>query len=119
MTFRINKMQDAMRDELSLIISRELGDPRLQFATVTAVLLAQDMAFAKVYISSFKKDDSAADAAVEALEAAKGRIRGEVGRRLRMRHAPELSFRPDYSMERAAKVMEILNEIKTEGEGPK
>jgi ribosome-binding factor A len=118
MSFRRIKMQDAIRDELSAIISRELGDPRLTFVSVTAVELAQDMAFAKVFISSFKKEPEATDSAVEALESAKGRIRGEVGRRLSMRHAPELSFRPDHSMERAAKVLEILNEIKTGTEEP-
>jgi len=119
MSFRRNRMQDAIRDELSVIISKELGDPRLAFASVTAVELAQDMAFAKVFISSFKKEPDAADAAADALESAKGRIRGEIGRRLMMRHAPELTFRPDHSMEKAAKVLEILNDIKQESEEPK
>ena len=114
MSFRRNKIQDAMRDELSRMISRELGDPRLQLVSVTAVELSNDMSYARVYVSSFKADAKASDDAVTALDAAKGMLRGEVGRRLMLRHAPDLSFRPDHSMEKAAKVLELLNEIKTD-----
>ncbi|HNV34376.1 MAG TPA: 30S ribosome-binding factor RbfA [Bacillota bacterium] len=112
MSFRRNKVQDAIRDELSAMLTKDLSDPRLEFASVTAVELSSDMSFAKVFISSFRKDPEAAKSAAEALEAAKGRIRGEIGRRLGIRHSPELNFRPDHSMERAAKVLEILNDIK-------
>lgn len=114
MSFRRNKVQDAIRDELSAMMARDLSDPRLQLVSVTAVELSHDMSFAKVFVSSFKKDEAASELAAEALESAKGRIRGEIGRRLAMRHAPELTFRPDHSMERAAKVLEILNDIKSE-----
>lgn len=117
MSFRKNKVQDAIRDELSAMLTKELGDPRLALASVTAVELSNDMSFAKVFVSSFKKQTEATEEAVAALEAAKGRLRGEIGRRLGIRHSPELTFRPDHSMEKAAKVLEILNEIKSEGGG--
>lgn len=90
-----------------------LEDPRLAGVSVTRVDLTDDLRFARIYVRiTVGEDDAAARAnVVRALAAAAGRMRGEVGRALGLRHAPELRFVYDEGPDAARRVDELLAEI--------
>ena len=47
---RVEKLQEAIRQEISKIVLNDIKDPRIQFVTVTAVELTDDLSFAKIYM---------------------------------------------------------------------
>lgn len=104
------RLNDAIRDEISAILEGELADPRVGLATVSEVQLSADGRSAHVLIAVDGGDDEA-ERTLEGLGAAKGFMRREIADRLRLRHAPELIFRLDRSQEFGARIDELLNRI--------
>jgi ribosome-binding factor A len=94
----------------------ELSDPRLAGVTVTRVELSEDLQFARIYVRAAYDGKVAEKALMASLRAAKGRVRGEVGRVLALRKAPELRFMYDRGLEAAERVDAILAEIRGERE---
>jgi ribosome-binding factor A len=114
MTYRVERLNSFLRQEISDIVQRYIKDPRLgTFVSVTSVEITKDMRYAKVFISRYGTDLEKADT-IKALESASGYIRHELGERMKTRRIPELSFRLDNTMEKAAKVLKIINDISTE-----
>ena len=114
MTYRVERLNSLLRQEISDLIQRYVKDPRLgTFVSVTAVEISKDMRYAKVFVSRYGTDIEKADT-LKALESASGYIRHELGERLKTRRIPELSFRLDNTMEKAAKVLKIINDISSE-----
>ena len=94
---RAERLAEAMREELSSLLAREVKDPRVAAAglvTVTRVEVAADLGVAKVGVS--------------ALGRVAGWLRGEVGRRLSLRRAPELRFVQDRGGQHAEKIDRLL-----------
>lgn len=108
---RHDKVTEALKKEISSIIHSELKDPRLGFITVTQVELTQDLRYAKVFFSVLGKEEEHKKTK-EALDSALGFIRRLVAQRIRLRFAPEISFREDRSAEYSIRIQEALNEIK-------
>ncbi len=104
------RLNDAIRDEISAILEGELADPRVGLASVSEVQLAPDGRSAHVLIAVDGGDDEAAQT-LQGLHAAKGFIRHEIAERLRLRHAPELYFRLDRSQQYGARIDELLKRI--------
>ena len=102
-----------MKEQISLILSRELRDPRVGLATVTDVRVSPDLRYARVFASVLGPHDEQAKT-VAALNQAAGFIRRQLGARLRLRHTPELTFCFDESVERGARMEELLEEVKKE-----
>jgi ribosome-binding factor A len=118
MTYRVEKLNSLFRQEISDLIQRYVKDPRLgSFVSIISVDISKDMRYAKVYVSRYGTDLEKTDT-LKALASATGYIRHELGERLKTRRIPELSFRLDNTMEKADKVMRLINEIKSE-ESPK
>ena len=114
MTYRVERLNSFLRQEISDIVQRYIKDPRLgTFVSVTSVEITKDMRYAKVFISRYGTDLEKADT-IKALESASGYIRHELGERMKTRRIPELSFRLDNTMEKAAKVLKIINDISAE-----
>ena len=114
MTYRVERLNSFLRQEISDLIQRYVKDPRLgNFVSVTAVEISRDMRYAKVFNSRYGSDLEKADT-LKALESASGYIRHELGERMKTRRIPELSFRLDNTMEKAAKVLKIINDISSE-----
>ncbi len=111
---RVHRVADRIQVELSEIIQRRLKDPRRGFITVTGVELTDDLRSARIFISALTEDDL--DQGIATLEHARGFIRTELSRRIRLRHTPELHFRPDRSAEHAIRISEILGELHERGE---
>ncbi len=101
---------------LAELISREVKDPRVGSVTVTAVKVAPDMSSAKVLFVPFGSKQPVAE--VQAgLDRAAGFLRGEVGRRLALRHAPRLEFEYDETLERADHLTRLIDRA-VQGSGP-
>jgi ribosome-binding factor A len=113
---RLQRVNQLIREEISLVLQRELKDPRLGFVTVTEVDVAKDLRTAKVYVSVLGTE---ADwqGSLQALAHARGFIRGWLTPRLRLRAIPHLTFHPDRSMAHAAHIQTVLEELRaTEGQ---
>ena len=96
---------------------RELKDPRLSaMVSITAVEVTSDGSYATVYISVLGtrlEDESAKqqEDVIEALYSAKGLIRGEIGKKLRLRHTPDLVFKMDRSLEYGRHIDQIIDRL--------
>ncbi len=115
---RVRRIREAIREEISDIMRNEMKDPRVGFASVTSVEVSGDLRNARVYISVLGGEEERRQT-MAALESARGFIRGEVGRRLRLRFAPELVFVADESIAHGAHIARLLAEIRrNEAGGP-
>jgi len=112
---RVEKVQELMKQEISQIILRELKDPRIGFVTVTSVECTGDLREAKVYVS-LMGSESQVKACWSGLNSSLGFIRREIGKRIRLRVTPELSFALDKSLDYSAHIQELLLKIKAEDE---
>ncbi|WP_027414646.1 30S ribosome-binding factor RbfA [Aneurinibacillus terranovensis] len=110
---RTNRVGEEIKKELSQIIQRELKDPRIGFVTVTGVEVSGDLSQAKVFISIFG-DEEKQSGTLKALEKAKGFMRTEIGRRVRLRHTPDLLFKVDESVEYGNRIETLLTKIHQE-----
>lgn len=110
---RPDRVAEGIREEIATFLQSEgLGDPRITgLVTVTAVESTRDLRSARVFVSYLGEDEERAHV-VEALAALAPRMRGHVGRALRLRVAPELHFRLDESIARAARIETLLRQIR-------
>lgn len=106
---RLAKIDHEIQRILGTLISQELQDPRLAFVTVTRVEVTDDLRHCKVFVSVIG-DRSAARKSLDALTHASGFLRGELGRKIDLRHTPELNFVEDRSAERAIALAKALRE---------
>ena len=103
---RIGRINEEVQRELAALIPT-VKDPRVTgMISVTAADVTPDLKFAKVYISVLDKGDS--DQVLKGLKSASGYLRRELGRRLNLRHTPELTFLRDDSMAKGARILEML-----------
>ncbi len=110
---RIEKVNQALKEEISNIIHNEVKDPRLGFITITQVEVSKDLHYAKVSFSVLG-DKSEIEKVEKGLSSAAGFIRKLIGERIRLHYTPELSFRLDSSSEYSVRVHEQLERIKNE-----
>lgn len=113
---RTNRIGEEIKKELSILLQRGLKDPRIGFVTVTGVEVTTDLQLAKVYISVFGSDEQK-EASLQGLQKAKGFLRTEIGKRIKLRHVPDLQFKMDASIDYGNKIDSLLREISAqEGE---
>ena len=110
---RVGRVGEQIKKELSQIIQFEWKDPAVGFLTVTGVDVTNDLSQAKVYVSVLG-DDAQKEAAMQALNRGKGFLRSEIGKRIRLRHVPELVFQFDHSIEYGSRIQKLLEEIRQE-----
>ena len=107
---RSQRVADVVRAELSRLILLEAHDKDLHLATITDVEMPPDLRSARVFYSCLGGEEEREKAA-EALRRAAGFLRREVGQRCRLRYAPELHFQFDRSLERGARIEELLHQV--------
>ncbi len=107
---RANRVAEQMKKELGDIISKKIKDPRVGFVTVTDVEVTGDLQQAKVYISVLGNDKQQQDTLL-GLAKAKGFIRSEIGKRIRLRKTPEIAFEFDEAIERGNRIEAILRDL--------
>ncbi len=113
---RASRVGEQIKKEVSQILQAEIKDPRFTgFLSVTDVEVSRDLGFARIYVSIYGSEKER-QLTLKALESAVGFIRTEVGKRIRLRHVPEISFHLDKSIEYGAHISEILKDLKEKNE---
>lgn len=105
---RTLRIESEMQRVVAELIRREVRDPRVGAVTITAVSAAPDMSAVKLLFVPFGDAHPPAEVAA-GLNRAAGFLRGEVGRRLGLRHAPKLEFAFDESIERADRLTNLID----------
>lgn len=109
---RAERVAEAIREEVASYLTAGVKDPRVTgLVTVTGVDLTSDLRHAKVYVSVLG-DNVNVDDVLEGLNDVGYRIKGAVGRALRLRLAPEIVFKRDESYARASRIESLLAQIK-------
>src|SRR5271169_78485 len=110
---RSQRLSILLREEIADIIIKKVKDPRLGFITVTDVELSEDLKIARVFISALKDEDK--ELALEILNAAKGLVRNEVSKRVRVKFIPTIEFKIDTSIAQGDRIDRLLGEIRKKG----
>ena len=106
-TLRVNEL---LRDELSLLLQRKVEDPRLRhIITVTEVSVSKDLNQAKVFFSVMGSEEDKQQV-YKGLHAAAPFLRRSLASRLSLRHMPHLAFYRDDSLEKGARLFELMNQ---------
>ena len=112
MSIKIERLNHAIQEEISMILMKEIKDEDIKFVTITGVDTTNDLSFAKVYYTVLDKEKI--DKTKEALEKASSFIRGKLASRIEVRHTPELKFIYDTSIAYGEHIDELINKIKEE-----
>jgi ribosome-binding factor A len=113
MQYRSHRLAEELKNKISAVISQEIHDPRVGFATVTDVKVSPDLRHARILISVFGSKEEKKQT-LDALTSASGFIRRQIGSRLRLRHTPELTFTYDESVERGDRMLQLIDEVNKE-----
>lgn len=115
MSKRVNRVAEQMKKELGDIIIQKVKDPRIGFVTVTDVEVTGDLQNSIVFISVLGNEKEK-EATLKGLNKAKGFIRTEVGRRIRLRKVPEIDFEFDESIAYGNRIQTLLTQVNHENE---
>src|SRR5436190_17003094 len=109
---RILRINGLIRDELALLLRRDVKDPELErMISITEVETAADLSVARIHVSVLADEDDARKT-VERLRHAAGYFRHELAERLDLRHTPELDFRLDISIARGAPGLKLPLDVR-------
>jgi ribosome-binding factor A len=110
-TQRLNKVAEAIKQEVAQILQQELKDPRIGFVTVTRVKVTPDLSQAIVYFTLLQGKGSPAETEA-GLKSAARFVRRLLGERLRLRVTPEIIFRADAELEETFRVTKLLDDLR-------
>ena len=109
MSLKIDRLNSVFVKEISKILSMEVKDQNIKFVTITGCNISNDLGVAKVYFTLL--DESKLEDTIKALTKATGYIRGEISKRVDIRHTPELRFIFDESINYGNKIDKIIDRI--------
>lgn len=112
MSQRTERIDQLLREEIGNIISRELTDPRIGFATITDVETTPDLRHARIWVSVIGSAEERKQT-LQALGRAMPFVRRELGRRLRLKRIPDLHIQDDDTLERGTRVLRLLSELES------
>lgn len=112
MNIKIERINHMIMEEVSKILMLEVKDERFKFVTVTDCDTSNDLSYCKVYVTVLEQEKR--DETLKALNNASGFIRGELAKRIEIRHIPELKFIYDESVSYGEKIDKIIDEINEE-----
>jgi ribosome-binding factor A len=114
---RQERMAIEIKRIMARIIQEDIKDPRIDFTTVsiTRVDVSNDLSHARAYISVLG-DENKQEETMQALQKAKGFIRSELVQGIQVKHAPDLEFRLDRSIEHGIRISSLLDELKEDPE---
>jgi ribosome-binding factor A len=113
-TRRSERVAEEIREEVATIVAA-LKDPRIGFVTITRVNVTADLRTARVHVGILGAP-AQKDQTLAALRQASGFVRRELGRRIRIRHVPELVFEYDRGLDATERVAHLLDEARSERE---
>ena len=106
---RMRRVDEAMREVLSGVITSEIKDPRVGFVTVTSVETSADLRHARVFVSVLG-GDKVRRRSMDGLQSAHGYLQKRVAGELRLKHTPTLQFLYDDSADRGLRIAELIEE---------
>ena len=112
---RLERVEREIVRELSELLHEELKDPRVGFVTITGCKVSPDLRSARVFASPMG-DGRAVGESMRGLASAAGFLSVELGKRMRMRRTPTLTFIRDESIERGVKMSTIIDEVQRRDE---
>ncbi|MGH2475522.1 MAG: 30S ribosome-binding factor RbfA [Candidatus Limnocylindrales bacterium] len=110
MSQRTDRVDELLRQEIGAIITRDVADPRIGFATITRVETTRDLRHARVWVSVIGQP-AERDATIAALRRAMPFVRHELGKSLRIKRIPDLHVQLDDTAERGTRVLRLLSEL--------
>ncbi|MEQ4924110.1 30S ribosome-binding factor RbfA [Proteus hauseri] len=114
---RAQRVSQEMQKEIAIILQREVKDPRIGMATVSGVEISRDLAYAKVFVTFFNlsgSDESEEEMVANGLAAlneAAGFIRSLLGKAMRLRIVPELTFAYDNSLVEGMRMSNLVTNV--------
>jgi ribosome-binding factor A len=111
-TQRTERIDELLRQEIGSIVSREVADPRIGFATITKVETTPDLRHARVWVSVIGQPKERT-ATIAALARAMPFVRHELGKTLRLKRIPDLHVELDDTAERGTRVLHLLDELES------
>jgi ribosome-binding factor A len=106
---RTDRINEQLKQEISLIVRDEVRDPRVGLATITAVVTSPELDHARVYVTSLG-DETEREEIIEGLQSAAAFVRKQLSGRLHMRRVPELHFEADRVLAEALRIEELLRQ---------
>ena len=109
---RVERVAALIRKETSELLMNGIRDERVHqgMVSITDVEVSGDLQHCKIFVSVFGEAQDK-EQVLDGLQAASGYLRGELGRRLQMRRAPEVVFQLDRGLERGTSVLGLLNRL--------
>jgi ribosome-binding factor A len=105
---RTRRVGEQLQRELAALVRDEIDDPRLGMVSISAVEVSRDLSHATVFFSTLGEQEDA-DRSLEVLQGAAGFLRHLLGKRLVMRHVPQLHFKQDHSLEQGARLSALID----------
>jgi ribosome-binding factor A len=113
---RVGRIEEQIRIEVSDILEREIHDPRVGMTTVTGVKISTDLRHAKIFVTALGGDDDR-KRAIQGLRSAASFVRRSLSKRLHhLKRIPELTFDYDESVEKAIRIEQLLDQIRSDHE---
>ena len=109
MSIKLERMNSTFAKEISYILQNEIKDENIKFVSVTGCEITNDLSYAKVYVTVL--DNEKKKDIMKSLDGAKSFIRGELSKRVEIRHTPELRFIFDDSIEYGEKIDRMIDEL--------
>jgi ribosome-binding factor A len=106
---RMRRVNEAVREVLSITIGKDLKDPRIGFVTVTGVDTSADLRHSHVYVTVLG-DEQRREETLAGLASSRGVLQGKVAAELRLKHTPQLDFHYDESADRGMRIAELLRQ---------
>jgi len=104
---RMRRINEVLREVVGAAISNDLSDPRIGFVTVTSVETSPDLRTAKVFVSVLGTEEER-EATLEGLRSSHGVLQSRIAAETRMKRTPTLTFRYDDTIEKGARISELL-----------
>src|SRR5262249_10133386 len=108
--YRSTRVGELLQAEIAHLLLRQLKDPRLSMTTISRVEVSSDLRHACIYISRIGSEIEQR-AALQGFEHAAGFIRGQLGKHLKLRYTPELTFRLDTTIAYCVRISRILHDL--------
>jgi ribosome-binding factor A len=114
-TFRTERVSELIKQEVSDLLLRGIKDVRVGagMVSITRVDVPRDLGQARIFVSIYGTPEVQAQA-MAGLNSARGYVRSEIGKRIRMRHTPEVIFEHDISLERGDRILTLLSRLNTD-----
>ena len=108
---RSDRVSGLIQQVLSEILNKDIGDPRLKMATITAVEVSRDLRMARVYFT-IPGGKQKKDAAIKGFNSARGFIKKALAQEIDLKYMPDIKFFYDESLEYGAHIEELIKSTK-------